>query len=111
MAIAFTSTRTNYQINHMELPNLEKLQFAEPINKRLVCADGFWLSVQGDRDKYSKPRLKEFNVYAYDSMELMASELLPQEFNEYLDNEHNRIYGYVPVEMIESLLANHGGVS
>jgi len=94
----------------MDLLNLEKLQFGEDTNKRLTCKDGFWLSVQGDRDKYSKPREKCYNAYAYDSMEIMASELLPPNFKKYLDNEKNRIYGYVPVEMIESLLASHGGV-
>jgi hypothetical protein len=94
----------------MDLINLKKLQFGEKLNKRLTCKDGFWLSVQGDRDKYSKPRKKEFNIYAYMAMEIMASELLPEEFNEYLDNEPNRIYGYVPVEMIENLLVSHGGV-
>jgi hypothetical protein len=95
----------------MKLINLEKLQFGEDLNKRLVCVDGFWLSVQGDRDKYSNPRLKEFNIYAYDSMEIMASELLPQEFKDYQDGEGSRIYGYVPIEMIEKLLVDHGGVA
>jgi hypothetical protein len=94
----------------MKLPNLEKIQFGEPNNKRLVCADGFWLSVQGDDDAYSEPRGKHFNVYAYRSMEIMASQLLPLKFSKYLDSEKNRIYGYVPVEMIEVLLASHGGV-
>jgi hypothetical protein len=94
----------------MELINLEKLQFAEPINKLLVCADGFQLSVQGGQSAYSKPREKRLNIYAYDSMEIITSELLPSEFKDYQDGEGSQIYGYVPVEMIESLLASHGGV-
>ena len=94
----------------MDLPNLEKLQFGEDINKCLICKDGFWLSVQGDRDKYSKPREKWCNIYQYDQMEILVSEILPTEFTEYQDGEGSRIYGYVPIELIEQILASHGGV-
>ena len=95
----------------MDLLNLEKLQIKEDgLNPCLVCKDGFWLSVQGDRSAYSKPRSKEVNIYGYDSMEIRGSDVLPQEFSQYQDGKGSRIYGYVPVEMIENLLASHGGV-
>ena len=95
----------------MDLINLEKLQIKEDgLNPCLVCKDGFWLSVQGGRGAYSEPRDKEANIYGYHSMEIRDSDVLPQEFSQYQDGEGSRIYGYVPVEMIENLLASNGGV-
>ena len=94
----------------MKLPNLEKIQFGEPNNKRLVCPDGFWLSVQGDESAYSSPRRKCFNIYAYSEMEITGSEVLPPEFSKYREGKGSCVYGYVPVAMIEALLVSHGGV-
>ena len=43
-------------------------------------------------------------------MEIKVSELLPERFNQYRDGDSS-IYGYVPVEMIEALLVEHGGIA
>lgn len=93
---------------------LEKLDLSRDRHDRLIpsvkCADGFWISIQGHEGAYSKPRETLKNIYEYDEMEIKVSEFLPEKFKQYQDGDLSTIYGYVPVEMIESLLVEHGGI-
>jgi hypothetical protein len=98
----------------IEFTNLEKLDLSRSRQDRLIpsvkCADGFWVSIQGHEGAYSDPRETLRNIYEYDEMEIKVSELLPERFNQYRDGDSS-IYGYVPVEMIEALLVEHGGIA
>lgn len=89
---------------------LGKLDLSRDRIPAVKCADGFWISIQGHEGAYSKPRQTCYNIYEYDEMEIKTSEVLPERFNQYRDGDSS-IYGYVPVEIIESLLVEHGGIA
>lgn len=93
---------------------LEKLDLsrdrADGLIPSVKCVDGFWISIQGHRGAWSEPSKELRNIYEYDEMEIKVSELLPERFNQYRDGDSS-IYGYVPVEMIEALLVEHGGIA
>lgn len=80
----------------------------------MVCADGFSMSVQGHYGAYSIPR-DDFALN-YTSVEVgypseRIAELMP-----YIDGDPNTIdptntlYGYVPVDVVVSLIEKHNGL-
>lgn len=75
------------------------------------CVDGFLISVQASELTYCEPR-KNF-LTAYTKVELG----FPSEAEEILlpwaeDSDHptDTVYPYTPIEVIEAVAANHGGV-
>ncbi len=76
----------------------------------IVCADGFTVSVQASSTHYSSPRS---NMGPYTDFELgypsEADDLLT-EFAETPNAPTETVYGYVPLSVVLSLLAKHGGV-
>jgi hypothetical protein len=80
---------------------------ASNIFPRIVCADGFALSVQGHFGAYSSPR-SDF-AREYSRVEVLCPET--PEFAECSNEEVNgeRLYGYVPVHLVNIVIAFHGG--
>lgn len=86
----------------------------KPPAQRTVCADGVSLSIQGSAFTYCLPRN---NAGPYSHMEVglienEAGEAIspPETWAEYADGDFpNDVYGYVPVELIEAFIADHGG--
>ncbi len=85
----------------------------KPLNPRIICADGFSISVQASRSAYSMPRqnypgsqykLVECGYPSADPGELMRGY---QESPE--DPPTNDVYPYVPVEVVKELINDHGG--
>ncbi len=78
---------------------------------RIICRDGFTVSVQASRFNYCTPRITDSPYYA--KVELgFPSTMLPKSFDEYCDDESRRlgtVYGYVPVFMVIELINSHGG--
>lgn len=74
----------------------------------MKCADGFEMSVQGHYGAYSHPR-DDF-ADRYSSVEIMckADPLLDEHGGHECADE--MIYGYVPVELVEKVIASHGGL-
>lgn len=81
---------------------------------RTICADGVSLSIQGNVVAYCLPRN---NAGPYTHMEVgfisdkekkpMAP---PQSWADYADGDFpSDVYGWVPVELIEAFIAEHGG--
>jgi hypothetical protein len=72
----------------------------------LVCADGFSMSVQAGRAKFSTPAADFAEHYSH--VEIAHTDhcdaLAP-----YGDPDEG-IYQYVPVDVVETLLAEHGGL-
>ena len=80
-------------------------------HKRLVCADGFEMSVQAHFGAYCSPRID--NAEKYTSVEIgFPSEKEPM-LMEYCDEPGaplDTVYGYVPVHVVTTVIAKHGGV-
>ena len=77
---------------------------------RLYCNDGFNMSVQAGRSHYSTPRSDvgpwtEFEIgYPSDWDVLLAP------YAEDPGEPTETIYGYVPLDVVEGVVMNHGGL-
>ena len=81
------------------------------IRPRLICKDGFSMSVQGNQGAYCSPR--EALASGYTDLEVgypSEDEVLLKEFAEDPDNLTDTIYGYVHVKVIEEVITKHGGI-
>lgn len=80
-------------------------------NKRVICADGFEMSVQAHAGAYCKPRGN--NEPKYTHVEIgFPSEKEPM-IMEYCDEPGaplDTVYGYVPVQTVTNVIAKHGGI-
>lgn len=78
---------------------------------RVVCADGFSISVQASENHYCEPR--ENFLKEYKTVELgFPSEEEPM-LLDYADDSTDptyTIYGYVPTELVDKVLEKHGGI-
>jgi hypothetical protein len=76
-----------------------------------ICADGFKISIQGGTTShYCFPR-RDCNEY--DKVELgypSQAELALVEWAEDESNLTETVYGYVPIGVIEAVVAKHGGI-
>ncbi len=71
---------------------------------RIVCVDGFSMSVQGSFVSYSEPRS---TVEFYESMEIG----FPTHFDDpEFDNNYGQVCGYVPIDDIQKVITRHGGI-
>lgn len=77
--------------------------------KRIVCQDGFSLSVQANQLAYCTPRN---NHGPYTKVEVGFPSAVPEGLWEYGENPENpteSVYGYVPIGLVEALIEQHGG--
>jgi hypothetical protein len=82
-----------------------------PLRPRITCADGFSISVQACAFNYCRPR--EDGAVHYEAVELgFPNRELPLDFDEYREdpNTLDTVWAYVPVDMVDMLLAHHGGI-
>ena len=77
---------------------------------RVVCADGFSMSVQVSDSHYCTPRINDASSY-YDVEIGFPSEAEPliMEFAEQADSPTDTVYGYVPVSIVDEVIEKHGG--
>lgn len=79
---------------------------------RIVCKDGFSISVQGSENHYCQPR-KNLLDKDYESVELgfpsVADDLI-EEFAENPECPCDTVYGWVPIDIVEKLVEKHGGI-
>ncbi len=78
----------------------------------IVCADGLRLSVQASEYTYCKPRVTGADYY-YEVEIGYPSEAVPEllEYAESPATPTNTVYGYVPVELVDAVIAAHGGIA
>ena len=77
---------------------------------RVVCADGFNMSVQVSSSHYCTPRVND--AVEYDSVEIgfpSEREELLMPFVEQEEHPTDTVYGYVPVSIVDEVIAKHGG--
>lgn len=78
--------------------------------KRIVCEDGFNISVQAGKYHYCRPRSNEGPWITVECG--FPSEKVP-ELMQWIDDEGDptrTVYGYVPVEVVTKLVMAHGGL-
>ena len=81
------------------------------INKQVVCADGFAMSVQANETAYCHPRTN--NAEAYEEVEVgfpTKKEELLMEWAEDPSQPTNTVYGWVPISQVLLVIAKHGGM-
>ena len=78
---------------------------------RVVCADGFSMSVQAHDGAYCTPR--ENNAKIYQEVEVgfpSAEEALLMDYCEDKKDPTGTVYGYVPTQVVTTVIAKHGGM-
>ena len=77
---------------------------------RIICSDGFSMSVQGGEGLYSHPRAKS---ESYSAMEIgfpSKRELLILDYAEDEYRPEDTVYPYTPVSIIQEVIDKHGGI-
>lgn len=88
--------------------DIDKMYFTRP---RVVCKDGFSISIQASYVNYCIPRLTFSGDY--EAVELgypSKEESLIDDYAEDPDNLTSAVYGTVPVELVDKVLEKHGGI-
>ena len=81
------------------------------MNKRVVCSDGFAMSVQARAASYCSPRRDD--AERYESVEIgypNRLETLLLHYAEDPENPEGTVYGWVPVSLVTLIIAKHGGM-
>ena len=81
----------------------------EPV-KPIECVDGFTISGQATRHHYSTPRN---DIGSWTAVECgFPSADVPgmADYKDGDDADTDSVFGYVPVEIVEAVLAQHGGM-
>lgn len=79
--------------------------------ERVTCKDGYSVSIQASETSYSEPRTND--AVRYESVELGFPSHADDLINKYAEDEYNpceTVYGWVPVSVVNLLLAKHGGM-
>lgn len=83
----------------------------EGVRPRLICKDGFSVSVQASRFHYCSPQIDGANEY--EAVELgfpSAEDSIIEEYAEDPTDLTGTVYGYVPVDIVNKLVEKHGGI-
>ena len=78
---------------------------------KCVCADGFSMSIQASEFNYCIPR--QNNAERYEAVEIgfpTAEEPLLLEYAEDATRPTKTVYSYVPVGIVTTVIAKHGGL-
>ena len=82
-----------------------------PAYKRVECKDGFSVSIQASSTSYCEPRVD--GADKYHSVELgfpSHEDELIMSHAEMPEKPLDTVYGYVPVSIVNLLIAKHGGI-
>jgi hypothetical protein len=78
--------------------------------KRIECKDGFSMSIQAGAGHYSDPR---DDVGPYNSVECGFPSVYEELIIAYAESRHEptkSVYGWVPVGVVTTVIAKHGGM-
>ena len=81
------------------------------LNKRIICNDGFEVSVQANEGAYCFPRID--GAESYTEVEVgypSEKDDLIMKYAEQPSQPTETVYAYVPVEIVYLLLTKHGGI-
>jgi len=80
-------------------------------NKKVVCADGFSMSVQAHDGAYCTPR--DDDPERYTEVEIGYPSEREELIMPWCENDHqptNTVYGYTPVDVVTTVIVKHGGM-
>ena len=81
------------------------------LNEKVVCADGFTMSVQAHAGAYCIPRMTGAPVYREVEVGFPSErEELLMEWAEEAHKPTDTVYGFVPVGVVTNVIAKHGGM-
>ena len=81
------------------------------LNKSVVCADGFRMSVQAHQGGYCTPRMDKAERYTAVEVGYPSKvEPLLMPYCEDPDDPTETVYGYVPSQIVTTVIAKHGGM-
>ncbi len=79
-------------------------------HKRLVCRSGFSMSVQAHVGAYCTPRSNNAEKYTHVEIGFPSSkEPLLMDWCDEPGDPTGTVYGYVPVHVVTTVIAKHGG--
>ncbi len=81
------------------------------LNKTVVCADGFTMSVQAHAGAYCTPRISDADKYTTVEVGFPnQAEPLLLHYAEDPNNLTDTVYGWVPAQVVTNIIAKHGGI-
>jgi len=81
------------------------------LRERVICADGFSMSVQAHDGAYCTPRVDDAERYTAVEVGFPSDkESLLMPYVEDSENPTDTVYGFVPVSIVNLVLAKHGGM-
>tara|TARA_Y100000593_G_scaffold87788_1_gene168896 strand:- start:572 stop:871 length:300 start_codon:yes stop_codon:yes gene_type:complete len=81
------------------------------LNKPILCADGFSMSVQASSGNYCTPRISGSDRYTAVEVGFPShEEPLLLQYADDAANPTDTIYAYVPVQVVTDVIAKHGGM-
>ena len=81
------------------------------LNKKVVCSDGFAMSVQAGETQYCHPRQNGADKYTEVEIGFPnRSEDLLLEYAEDCDRPTETVYPYVPASVVTLVIVKHGGM-
>ncbi len=87
-------------------------RFWSIMRPRIVCNDGFSISVQGSSNHYCSPR-ENLTDEAYAEVELGFPSVADDLIADYAEDDEDltdTVYGWVPIDTVEELVKKHGGI-
>lgn len=101
----FLKETTEYE---EKIPGYKNLK----LRPRIICKDGFSMSVQASQYHYCEPR-EDLDEGDYTEVEvglISQEEELLEEYAEDHDDPITTLYCFVPLEVIDEVIAKHGGL-
>ena len=98
----------------MNLQEFIKATFKEQhglcFRPRIVCNDGFSMSVQGSSGHYCTPRITQDS---YSALEIGFPSDFEPLINDYAESKDciDTVFAYVPCELIQQVIDKHGGIN
>ena len=80
------------------------------LNKQIICADGFTMSVQASENAYSTPKENEGPYTAAEVGYPTEEESLLMQYVEDETKPTDTVYPYVPSSVISLVCVKHGGI-
>lgn len=80
------------------------------LNTRIVCVDGFSVSVQANEGAYCEPREDEGPWIEVECGYPSEEEPLLMKYAENKNRPTDTVYGWVPVGVVLRVVKNHGGM-
>ena len=79
--------------------------------EKVVCSDGFTMSVQANELSYCNPRVN--NAVKYEEVEVgfpSMPEPMLEQFAENPEAPTDTVYAWVPAQVVTNVIAKHGGI-